>query len=153
MKQLLLVCHTPSANTQAMAQQLLAGAQAEATENSQVSMLTPTECAAEDLLHADAVVFLTTENLGYMAGTTKDLFDRTFYTLEGSTQGLSYALVIRAGLDGTGATRAIESICSGLNWKPVQERLLCHGQWQDEFGQQCYELGQMMMVSMDMGII
>ncbi|HCH23520.1 MAG TPA: flavodoxin [Oceanospirillaceae bacterium] len=153
MKQLLLICHTPSANTQVMAAQLLAGAQAEATENSQVRMLTPTQCGAEDLLNADALVFLTTENLGYMAGTTKDLFDRTFYDLEGPTQGLSYALVVRAGLDGTGATRAVESICGGLNWKPIQARLLCHGQWRDDFGQQCYELGQMMMASMDMGII
>ena len=153
MKQLLLVCHAPSANTQTMAEQLLAGAQAEATENSQVRMLTPAECVAEDLLKADAVVILTTENLGYMAGTTKDLFDRTFYDLEDPTQSLSYALVIRAGLDGTGATRAVESICGGLNWKPAQERLLCHGAWKEEFGQQCYELGQMMMASMDMGII
>jgi hypothetical protein len=152
-KQLLLVCHTPSTNTMHMAEQLLAGARAEAEDICQVSMLTPGQCQTDHLLAADAVVFLTTENLGYMAGSTKDLFDRTFYSLEGRKQGLSYALVVRAGLDGTGCTRAVESICSGLGWQPVQERLLCKGPWQEEFSEQCYQLGQVMMASMAMGII
>ena len=34
---------------------------------------------AGDLLNADALVFATPENFGYMAGTLKGLFDRVFY--------------------------------------------------------------------------
>ena len=153
MKQLLLVCHTPSTNTQSMASQLLAGAQAEADGQGQVLSLEPGQCTAQDIMAADAVVILTTENLGYMAGTTKDLFDRTFYDLETQTEGLSYALIVRAGLDGTGCTKAVESICGGLNWRPVRPRLLCKGDWKPAFSKQCYELGQLMMSSLIMGII
>ena len=102
---------------------------------------------------ADALILLTTENLGYMAGTTKDMFDRIYYDVIDATEGLPYALVIRAGLDGTGCTRAVESICSGLRWRIAQPRVLCQGDWQETFNEDCYQLGQLMAASLALGII
>ncbi|MDP6190401.1 MAG: flavodoxin family protein [Gammaproteobacteria bacterium] len=152
-KQLLIVGHTPSANTQSMARQLLAGAQAAEETDITIRQLSPGECQTEDILAADALILLTTENLGYMAGTTKDMFDRIYYDVIDATEGLPYALVIRAGLDGTGCTRAVESICSGLRWRIARPRVLCQGGWQETFNQDCYQLGQLMAASLALGII
>lgn len=34
-----------------------------------------------------------------------------------------------------------ESILTGLRWRLVQDILLCRGDWQDSFVEQCEELG------------
>ncbi len=86
-KNLWLICHTPSPNTKAMADALLAGAK-NATEGVCVHINSPWDNHAEQLQTADAIIILTTENLGYMAGATKDWFDRIFYPLEMAKSGL-----------------------------------------------------------------
>ena len=101
-KKLLIIAHQPSTNTQQMASAFIAGSRAAEAENVSISMVAPLECQPKQLLDADAVLIFTTENLGYMAGTTKDWFDRVYYPVLESKQGLPYALVIRAGTDGTG---------------------------------------------------
>ena len=67
-------------------------------------------------------------------------------------QGLPFTFYIRAGLDGTGTHRAIDSITTGLRWRLVQEPLLCHGEYRDEFEDQCRELGLYMAASLDAGL-
>jgi len=153
LKKLLIVAHQPSANTQSMASACLAGAIAAAVPNVKLSLVTPLECSPEQVLEADAVIILTTENLGYMAGATKDWFDRVYYPVLEIKQGLPFALVIRAGLDGTGTKRAIASICTGLHWNLAQPVLVCKGQWQPEFKPQCFEIGQYMAAGLDLGIV
>ncbi len=149
MKQLLVVAHDPSPNTQRMVEAVLAGARHEDIEQVQTRHVRPLEADASDVLAADAIILGTTENLGYMSGALKDFFDRTYYAVIEQTDALPYAAYIRAGLDGTGTRRAIESICTGLNWKPVQEPLICHGEWHDEFLEQCHELGMYMAAGLD----
>ena len=106
----------------------------------------------EDVLACDAILLGTTENLGYMSGALKDFFDRTYNPCLEHTRGLPYALCIRAGLDGTGTRRAVESIASGLGWRAVQEALVCKGQWREDFVEQCRELGAAMTAGLDVGI-
>jgi multimeric flavodoxin WrbA len=105
------------------------------------------------VLSADGIIILTTENLGYMAGASKDFFDRVYYPVLELKQGMPYAVVIRAGLDGTGTQRAIESICTGLHWSLAQPVLVCKGDWQEEFIDQCFEVGQYMAAGLDMGML
>lgn len=152
-KKLLIVAHQPSANTQQMLDACIAGSKAAETDNVEVFIVAPLDCQPDQLLDADAVIILTTENLGYMAGATKDWFDRVYYPVLELKQGLPFALVIRAGLDGTGTKRAIASICTGLHWNLAQPVLVCKGQWQPAFTDQCFELGQYMAASLDLGII
>ena len=152
MKQLIVIAHDPSPNTRRMVEAVLEGARHEDVEGVTVRHVRPLEAGPEDVLGADAVILGTTENLGYMSGALKDFFDRSYYPLLEETQGLPYAAYIRAGRDGTGTRRAIESICTGLRWRPVQDPLICRGEWNDEFLEQCRELGLYLAAGLDAGI-
>lgn len=152
MKQLLVVAHDPSPNTRRLVESVLEGAGGDVFDDVSVRHVRPLEAGAEDVLNADAVIFGTTENLGYMSGALKDFFDRSFYSLLDRSDAMPYGILIRAGKDGTGARRAIESIVGGLNWKPVQAPLICRGKWRDEFLEQARELGTTMAAGLDAGI-
>jgi len=128
------------------------GACHEDIENVRVKVLAPLDAGPEDVLACDAIILGTTENLGYMSGALKDFFDRTYYAVLEKTQGLPFSFYIRAGHDGTGTHRAIESITTGLRWRLVQEPLLCRGDYRDEFEDQCQELGLYLAAGLDAGM-
>ena len=151
-KNLLIIGHAPSPNTLAMRNSVIKGARDTDIKNVQVVAKSPFETKPQDVLDSDAVILGTTENLGYMSGALKDFFDRCYYPLLDNTQGLPYALYIRAGLDGTGATRGVESITTGLKWKIVQEPLLCHGKYKPCFLDNCRELGSVMAAGLEAGL-
>ena len=151
-KQLLVVAHVPSANTLRLAEAVLRGARNPEIEGVAVRHLPPLDAGPDDVLAADALVLGTTENLGYMSGALKDFFDRIYYPCLERTQGLPYALYIRAGHDGTGTRRAVETIVTGLRWRAVQDPLLCRGAWQDTFLDDCEELGTLMAAGLEAGV-
>jgi multimeric flavodoxin WrbA len=151
-KRLLLVAHAPSPNTQAMRDALLEGARAPEIENVEARSLTPFETNPEDVWGADGVLLLTPENLGYMSGALKDFFDRCYSPCLDRTQGRPYALVIRAGNDGAGTRRGVETIVTGLRWRAIQEPVICRGEWRAGFVDQCRELGMLMAAGLDAGV-
>ncbi|AOY88281.1 flavodoxin [Marinobacter salinus] len=152
-KRLLIVAHAPSPNTLKLRHAVAEGAVHEDIENVEVTVIAPLDAGPDDILGCDAVILGTTENLGYMSGALKDFFDRSYYPCLEKTQGLPFAYYIRAGHDGTGTQRAIESITTGLRWKRVQEPLVCRGDYRDEFEAQCRELGMYVAASLDAGLI
>ncbi len=152
-KQLLIVAHVPSPNTQSLCDAVIRGASHEDIEAVELTVRTPFEAGPADVQAADAVILGTTENLGYMSGALKDFFDRCYYPCLEKTQGLPYALYIRAGHDGTGTRRAVETIVTGLRWKAVCDPLVCRGEFRDEFIGQCEELGLYVAASLDAGVI
>ena len=151
-KNLLIIGHAPSPNTIAMRDSVIEGAQHKDIMTVRVLVKSPFESEPQDVLNSDAVILGTTENLGYMSGALKDFFDRCYYPLLDNTQGLPYALYIRAGLDGTGTRRGVESITTGLKWRIVQEPLLCHGEYKPCFLVNCRELGTVMAAGLEAGL-
>lgn len=152
-KKLLIIAHAPSENTQKMLEAVIKGASNPDVENVDVRFLTPLETQPDDINSANAIILGTTENLGYMAGLVKDVFDRCYYPCLDKTEGLPFAFYIRAGHDGTGTRRAIESITKGLRWRLVQDPLICRGDFQADFIDQCEELGLAMSASLEAGIV
>ena len=152
-RQLLIVAHNPSPNTQKLVAATLRGARHPDIEGVEVRHLPPLEAVADDVLGADAIILGTTENFGYMSGALKDFFDRIYYPCLEHTEAMPFATWIRAGLDGTGTKVAIGKITSGLKWKAVQEPLILHGEYRTEFEDQCEELGMLMAASLESGII
>jgi len=142
----------PSPNTGRLRDAVLRGARHEDIDNVELRALTPFEAGPDDLLWAQAVILGTTENLGYMSGAMKDFFDRSYYPCLDRTQGLPYALYIRAGHDGTGTWRGVETIVTGLRWRAVREPLICRGEWREDFIVQCEELGMLVAAGLDAGV-
>lgn len=153
MKQLLIVAHTPSPNTRALCDAARRGATHPELESVRCVVKTPFEAGPDDVLACDGILLGTTENLGYMSGALKDFFDRSYYGVIEAQQGLPCALYIRAGLDGTGTQRAVESIVTGLRWRWIQPPLILRGDWQDDFVSQVEELGLYLAFSMESGIV
>lgn len=152
-KTLLIVAHAPSDNTRRLVESILTGAREAAGDTVQVIYKPPLDATPADVMAADAIVLGTTENLGYMSGALKDFFDRCYYPVLEKKQGMSCAAYIRAGQDGTGTRRAIQSIVTGLRWNWVQEPLVLKGDWDAGFLDQVEELGQFMAAGLDAGIV
>ncbi len=151
-KQLLIVAHAPSDNTAVLRDAVARGATHDDIDGVAVTVKSPFEAGPDDVLAAQAIILGTTENLGYMSGALKDFFDRIYYPCLEHTQGLPYALYIRAGHDGTGTKRGVETITTGLRWRAIQEPLICRGDYQDAFADQCEELGMLMAAGLEAGI-
>ncbi len=151
-KHLLIVAHAPSANTRMLLEAVRRGASHPDIAGVEARTLSPFAAVAEDARWADAVILGTTENFGYMSGALKDFFDRIYYPCLEETQGLAYGLFIKAGNDGTGAKRSIESIARGLRWRAVQPPIIVAGPPTPMQVEQCEELGMSLAAGLEAGI-
>ena len=62
MKELLVVSHTPSENTERLTQAVMAGATHSEISGVQVRLCKPLETGPDEVLKADAIILGTTEN-------------------------------------------------------------------------------------------
>ncbi|GAA6138591.1 NAD(P)H-dependent oxidoreductase [Arenicella sp. 4NH20-0111] len=153
---LLIIAHCPSPNTQLMANGILEGARSIAESERSAVLKSPFACHAEDVLQASAVILFTTENFGYMNGALKDLFERIYYPCledQNRNQAKPYSLIIKAGMDGTGADTSVNKIVTGLKWRKIQETLLCKGDFNDAFVSDCRTMGKTMQAMVDSQLI
>ena len=152
-KRLLVVANAPSANTRALVAAVLDGARHEDIDDVDVVHLPPLEAGPDDVFACDAILLGTTENFGYMSGALKDFLERAYHPCLERTQGLPWALYVRAGNDGAGARESVERIVTGLRWKAVRPPLVLAGDWQEGFVGECRELGMLVGASLDAGVI
>lgn len=152
LKSLLVVFHSASGNTQAMTDAVVAGIEAAETLRLNFDVKHALEATEDDVLKANGVILLTPENFGYMSGALKFFFDRIYYPCLDHTQGLPYALVVRAGNDGEGAIGSIERIITGLAWQAVSPPVLSKGNFDASILEQCTELGSAFALGLDSGI-
>ena len=148
----LLITQAPSPNTQALSQAALAAMRAYAGADTIISAKAPTEVSARDLDDVDGLVIGTLENIGALAGLTKDMFDRCYNDWLGRKEGLPVAFYIRAGLDGTATKRTLSSYAAALSWRLITAPVILHGTYEDAFIAQVEELGGMMVAGIEAGI-
>jgi multimeric flavodoxin WrbA len=151
-RRLLVVFHSRSGGTQAMADAVVAGATDEAVTGVDVRVRRAPDAGAADVRWCDAIVLGTPENFGYMSGLCKDFLERIYYVVLDETAGLPYGLFVKGGHDGEGAIRSVERIVTGLRWKQVLQPVLVTGDLHDADLERCRELGLTIAAGLEAGI-
>jgi multimeric flavodoxin WrbA len=141
MPKLLVVHHTPSPALQEMLEALLSGARDESIEGVEVVVRPALTAAVAEALDADGYLLGTPANIGYISGALKHFFDAIYYPCLDATRGRPFAAYVHGNLDVTGAVRAIESITTGLGWRPVAPILTVSGAPTAADRESLYELG------------
>lgn len=152
MPRLLFVCHAPSDRTRKLRDAALAAIAGLELDGLELRDLDSLDAGPTDVDWCDGLLLGTTENFGYMAGRTKDFFERIYYPCLETKQGLPVALYIRAGEDGRGTREAIGRITTGLRWQYVDEPLILRGTYDDAFAGQVAELAMTIAAGLDAGI-
>ena len=150
-KHLLILYHSQSATTTALADAVAQGAELEKAIETVKKLAFDSNI--DDLQWADAIIFGSPENFGYMSGALKDFFDRTYHQAQPLQLSTPYALFISAGNDGTGAVREIDRILKGYPMKKIAEPIIVKGRIKEADLQACRDLGQSMACALSQGII
>ena len=151
-RHLLVVYHSRSGGTQALADAVIAGATDDEVDDVDVRVKGAFDARTEDLRWCDGVLLGTPENFGYMSGALKDFFERIYYSLLDETRGLPYALFVKGGHDGEGAIRSVERIVTGLGWKSVLAPVLVVGDIDSAALERCHELGITFAAGLEAGV-
>jgi len=151
-RHLLVVYHSRSGCTQALADAAIAGAESDEIDGVEVRVKHAFDATVDDVRWCGGIVLGTPENFGYMSGALKDFFERIYYTLLDETRGLPYALFVKGGHDGEGAVRSVERIVTGLGWRAVLAPVLVVGELDDDARERCHELGITFAAGLEAGV-
>ena len=158
--ELLIVYHSRTGGSRAMAEAAAEAARAEAP----TVLKTAADAGPEDLLRADGYLFCAPENLAALSGMMKEFFDRCYYPVLGRIEGRPYAQMICAGSDGEGAARQTARIATGWRLREVQAPLIVytHAQTPETILadktipetelDRCRELGAAMAAGLSLGV-
>jgi multimeric flavodoxin WrbA len=149
---LLVVFHSRSGGTAAMTDAVVAGANDDAIAGVEVRVQRAFDTTVDDVRACNGIVLGTPENFGYMSGAIKDFFERIYYPLLDETQGLPYALFVKASTDGDGAVQSIERIVAGLRWKLVMPPVVVVGDLGPGDLERCQELGATIAAGLEAGM-
>ena len=119
MKKLLIIWHSMTGGSEAMA-----CAAAEGAQEADVLLLHADHAQADDMLAADGYLFVFPENLAAISGVMKAFFDRCYYPCMGRIEGRPYAVAVCAGSDGSNAVRQAERIATGWRLKRVADSII-----------------------------
>lgn len=150
MPRLLLVSHAPSPNTRLLERHIVG--RLSAIDDLQLIWRAPLAAGPDDVLLADGVALLTTENLGTMAGRSKDFFERIYYPCRTRTEGLPVVAIVRAGEDGAGSVAQLERTVTGLRWRWAQPPEVLRGAWQAAFPARAAEIAETLGAGLAAGI-
>jgi multimeric flavodoxin WrbA len=141
MPTLLIVHHTASPALQAMFESAASGARTDEIEGVDVIVRPALTAGAADVLAADGYLLGTPANIGYMSGALKHFFDTIYYPCLEATIKRPYGLYVHGASDTGGAVRAVESIATGLGWRPVRPAVSVTGAPGKTDLESCWELG------------
>jgi len=124
MAKLLVIYHSQTGNTEAMAKAVNEGA---LSAGATVTLKKAAEATSDDLLSCDVVAFGSPIYFGYMAGALKDFFDRVFYTVRGKVDGKPYTSFSSGGAGGKQALDSIDRVCNSFRLKKAFEGVIAVG--------------------------
>lgn len=139
MAKILVVYHSRTGNTKAMAEAVCEGAKG--VPGTDVSLKLAGETSVDDLVGADGLAFGSPEYFGYMAGMVKDLFDRAFMSRD-KVSGKPYCAFTSAGAGGRSALNSIEQLCQAFELNKVGQGVVAKGRPSDQILSECKELGE-----------
>lgn len=138
MAKVLVVYHSGTGNTKAMAQAVaegvkeVAGVEAVLKEADQVSVT--------DLVNADALAFGSPTYFSYMAGVVKAIFDKA-YLSRSQIRGKPFAAFASGGGGEVKSVQSIESVAVSCGLRKVCEGLAVGGMPTESESQDCRKLG------------
>jgi len=121
-KRLLIVWHSITGGTRAMAEAAAEGARS--AEEVEIILRPAEQSGPDDLLGADAYLFAMPETLAALSGGRKAFIDRSYYPALDRLEGRPYAALICAGSDGSNAARQMARIATGWRLRAVVEPLI-----------------------------
>ncbi len=139
MKKVLIIYHSQTGNTGAMAKAVAAGASA---AGATVILKKAVEADDKDLLDCDAVAFGTPNYFSYMAGMVKDFFDRAWPTVREKMADKPYVVFGSYGGGGMPAIETVEKICDNMSMKRLSDSIGIQRQPTEENLVACKELGK-----------
>ena len=139
MAKLLIIYHSQTGNTEAMAQAVCEGA---ISTGATLTMKKAADTTNDDLLSCDAVAFGTPNYFSYMAGIMKDFFDRAWLTIRDSVVNKPYTAFGSAGGGGRQALDSVDRVCNSFRLKKAFEGVIATGKPSSDVLEQCKELGK-----------
>ncbi len=138
MKKVLIIYHSQTGNTEAMAKAVAEGAGA---AGATVILKKAVEADDKDLLDCDVVAFGTPNNFSYMAGMVKDFFDRAWPTVREKMASKPYVAFGSYGGGGMPAIETVEKICDNMGMKRLYDSIGIQREPTPENLKACEELG------------
>ncbi len=138
MAKVLIVYHTQSGNTEALAKAIAEGISSEGAKGILRKAL---DATLQELLDCDAIVVGTPDYFSYMAGALKDFFDRTCYPSEGKVSGKPCGAFVSHG-GGGDAIKSVEKLCKRMDFKTVIDPLSIQGKPSKEDLEEAKEFGR-----------
>jgi len=139
MKKVLIIYHSQTGNTEAMAKAVAEGAGA---AGATVILKKAVEANDKDLLDCDVVAFGTPNYFSYMAGMVKDFFDRAWPTVREKMADKPYVVFGSYGGGGMPAIESVEKICDNMSMKRLYDSIGIQRQPTEENLAACKELGR-----------
>jgi len=139
MKKVLIIYHSQTGNTGAMAKAVAEGASA---AGATVILKKAVEANDKDLLDCDVVAFGTPNYFSYMAGMVKDFFDRAWPTVREKMADKPYVVFGSYGGGGMPAIETVEKICDNMSMKKLADSIGIQRQPTEENLAACKELGK-----------
>jgi multimeric flavodoxin WrbA len=141
MTKLLIVYHSQSGNTEALAKAVAEGA---SSAGATVTLKKATDATAEDLINCDVAAFGSPNYYSDMAGALKDFFDRAYWDVRDKVHHKPYGAFCSSGVNSSRVLDSIDRVASlsSLSMKKAFDGIVITGTPSSTGLAKCRELGK-----------
>lgn len=140
MAELLIIHHRPTSLCEKICEVMFSSLDIPELEDLVVHQHSALEPDLDAFARADAYIFFTPANIGYISGALKHYFDTVYYPSLEIPKKRYYSAVIHGNNDTSGASRACTRICQGMGLELAFPLVECIGPWEDTLAPHIEEL-------------